>query len=84
MTEVFALPESSASCPLSGWVTEKWPSKTRVPVDTNEAMGSSSQTRTYDVVVIGSGPAGEVLAGRMAVKGHDVPLARRPTLCWNE
>jgi dihydrolipoamide dehydrogenase len=28
--------------------------------------------RTFEVIVIGAGPAGEVLAGRLAGRGHDV------------
>ena len=34
------------------------------------AMGG----RTFEVIVIGAGPAGEVLAGRLAERGHDVAV----------
>src|SRR2546427_3294724 len=35
-----------------------------------KAMGG----RTFEVIVIGAGPAGEVLAGRLAGRGHDVAV----------
>ncbi len=35
-----------------------------------KAMGG----RTFEVIVIGAGPAGEVLAGRLAGQGHDVAV----------
>src|SRR6516165_462812 len=40
----------------------------------NPSEGADVSTATYDVIVIGAGPAGEVLAGRLAGKGYDVAI----------
>ena len=46
-----------------------------------KAMGG----RTFEVIVIGAGPAGEVLAGRLAGRGHDVAVVEAELVgggCW--
>jgi pyruvate/2-oxoglutarate dehydrogenase complex dihydrolipoamide dehydrogenase (E3) component len=40
----------------------------------NASEGADVGIATYDVIVIGAGPAGEVLAGRQAGKGYDVAI----------
>lgn len=37
-------------------------------------IGDVMSSKTYDVIVIGAGPAGEVLAGSMAEKGREVAI----------
>jgi dihydrolipoamide dehydrogenase len=40
----------------------------------HELEGVSMSLQTFDVIVIGAGPAGEVLAGRLAGTGHEVAI----------
>ena len=48
--------------------------RTNVALQTNAARQTSTATQTYDVVVVGGGPAGATLADDMARRGRSVLL----------